>query len=169
MAGSIHYTSTLDATSASHILAYLNFDMVAKGVYGVFDGDGDVHGLPDAPGSDIIEKLFVDEFTSKGYEVTPMPLNRGSDYANFMDILGKPVRGLFTGAKPEQDPCYHLACDTYNNIDSTVLTVNAKVDHIFPFNVPETDEVHLGYSSCPFHSSDVTGHPRIQNRVGSSD
>ena len=36
------------------------------------------------------------------------------------------VGGLHSGTKKEQDPCYHKACDDYDNINPTLLTVNAK-------------------------------------------
>lgn len=101
--------------------------MVSKGYFGVFDGDGSTHGLSGAPGSEVIEKLFVDHLTSKGLTVTPAIFTGGSDYASFMDTLHKPVGGLHTGTGVAQDPCYHQACDTYDNPNSTVLTYNAKV------------------------------------------
>ena len=48
-----------------------------------------------------------------------------SDYVGFLE-LGIPSSGLFTGAGAPEDPCYHLACDTIDNIDWDALTVNAK-------------------------------------------
>lgn len=77
----------------------MNFDMVSKGYFGVFDGDGSSHGLAGAPGSEVIEKLFVDHLTSKGVTVTPAVFTGGSDYASFMDTLHKPVGGLHTGKR----------------------------------------------------------------------
>lgn len=71
--------------------------MVSKGYFGAFDGDGSTHGLSGAPGSDVIEKLFVDHLASKGITVTPAVFTGGSDYASFMDTLYKPVGGLHTG------------------------------------------------------------------------
>lgn len=101
--------------------------MVSRGYFGVFDGDGSTFGLVPPPGSDVIEKLFVDDLTSKGITVTPAALSGGSDYVAFLEVLRKPVGGLFTGTGEAQDACYHQACDTYDNANSTVLTVNAKV------------------------------------------
>ena len=40
LVGSEYYCSTLPADEADRILAYLNFDMVSKGYFGVGDGDG---------------------------------------------------------------------------------------------------------------------------------
>lgn len=125
--GSRYYTSSLTTENATSILAYLNFDMVSKGFFGVFDGDGSSYGLVAPPGSETIEKLFVDDLTSKGLNVTPAALSGGSDYVSFMEDLGKPIGGLFTGTGEAEDPCYHQACDTYANPNATVLTINAKV------------------------------------------
>ena len=63
-----------------------------------------------------------------------------SDYGPFIAV-GIPSGGLFTGAEgiktPEEaaiwggtagdqyDPCYHLACDTFDNINLTALDVNS--------------------------------------------
>lgn len=67
--------------------------MVSRGYYGVFDGDGSNTSPRGPPGSEVIEKLFVDDFVSKGYTVTPAVFSGGSDYAPFMDVLKKPVGG----------------------------------------------------------------------------
>ena len=127
LVGSKYYTENLPAKEVDQILAYLNFDMVSRGYFGVFDGDGSSLNLTGPPGSDVIEKLFVDHLTSKGITVTPAAFTGGSDYAHFMDDLNKPVGGLHTGTGEAQDPCYHQECDTFANANGTVLTVNAKV------------------------------------------
>ncbi|KAF2643379.1 aminopeptidase-like protein Y [Massarina eburnea CBS 473.64] len=123
--GSIYYTQNLNVTAANNILAYLNFDMVSKGYFGVFDGDGSTHGVKGPAGSDVIEKLFVGDLTGKGINVTAAQFTGGSDYKSFMDI-GKPIGGLHTGTGVAQDPCYHQACDNIDNPDPKTLTVNAK-------------------------------------------
>lgn len=123
--GSKYYTQNLNSTEANNILTYLNFDMVSRGYFGVFDGDGSSFNLTGAPGSAEIEKLFVDDFTKKGINVTAARFTGGSDYQSFMNI-GKPVGGLHTGTGVEQDPCYHQACDTIDNPNPTTLTINAK-------------------------------------------
>lgn len=124
--GSKYYVSQLNDTAANNILTYLNFDMVSRGYYGVFDGDGSTHGLAGAPGSDVIEKLFVDHLEGKGINVTAARFTGGSDYQSFMNI-GKPVGGMHTGTGVEQDPCYHQECDNINNPNPETLTINAKV------------------------------------------
>ncbi|PVI06572.1 leupeptin-inactivating enzyme 1 precursor [Periconia macrospinosa] len=123
--GSLYYVANLNTTALDNILVYLNFDMVSKGYFGVFDGDGSTHGLAGPPGSDVVEKLFVDDHVSKGVNVTAAVFTGGSDYRSFMDA-GKPVGGLHTGTGVAQDPCYHQSCDTIENPEPATLTVNAK-------------------------------------------
>ena len=67
--GSRYYVNNLPAEDVADILAYLNFDMVSKGYFGVGDGDGSSHGSVAPPGSEVIEKIYVDYFTDKGLEV----------------------------------------------------------------------------------------------------
>lgn len=125
--GSKHYCSTLDAPEADKILAYLNFDMVAKGYIGVGDGDGSSYGSVAPPGSDVIERIFVEHFERQGITVTPAAITNGSDYASFWSLLNKPFGFLHTGTGVEQDPCYHQACDTIDNPDPETITINARV------------------------------------------
>lgn len=40
--------------------------------------------------------------------------------------LGIPSSGLFTGAGPPHDVCYHQACDDINNIHWDAITINTK-------------------------------------------
>ncbi|KAF2220785.1 hypothetical protein BDZ85DRAFT_31361 [Elsinoe ampelina] len=127
LVGSRYYTTQINNTAdADNLLLYLNFDMVSRGYFGVFDGDGNTHGLAGAPGSDVIEKLFVDHLTSKGINVTAAIFTGGSDYASFMSTLNKPVGGLHTGTGVAQDDCYHQQCDVYGNANPNTLTINAK-------------------------------------------
>jgi hypothetical protein len=127
LVGSKYYTSQINNTQeADDLLTYLNFDMVGRGYYGVFDGDGSTHGTAGAPGSDVIERLFVDHFVSQGINVTAAVFTGGSDYASFMSTLEKPVGGLHTGTGTAQDDCYHQACDVYGNVNLGQLTNNAR-------------------------------------------
>jgi Zn-dependent M28 family amino/carboxypeptidase len=95
--GSKYYCSNLAAKEVNNLLVYLNYDMVAKGFFGVADTDGSSHGVRAPAGSEVTEKLFVDYFKSKGLEVTPASLTNGSDYAPFWQILNKPFGFLHTG------------------------------------------------------------------------
>jgi Zn-dependent M28 family amino/carboxypeptidase len=94
--GSKFYTQNLATKDVNDLLVYLNFDMVAKGFFGVADTDGSSHGSKAPKGSEVTEKIFVDYFTSKGIEVTPAVLTNGSDYASFWQTLNKPFGFLHT-------------------------------------------------------------------------
>ncbi|ESK93635.1 aminopeptidase y [Moniliophthora roreri MCA 2997] len=122
--GSKFFTENLSAEEINDLLLYLNFDMVGRGYYGVFDGDGDTYGLAGPPGSDVIETLFHEFFESVNITVTPAVFTGGSDYRHFMEDLNKPVGGLHTGTGVDQDPCYHQACDGYENVNQTQLYYN---------------------------------------------
>ena len=79
-------------------------------------------------------------FTYLGEPYDDAEFSGRSDYQAFINN-GIPSGGLFTGAEvvktPEQeaiwggtagqqfDPCYHLACDTFDNVDLHALEVNA--------------------------------------------
>lgn len=113
--GSRWYVGNLTAEAADDILLYVNFDMVSRGFYGVFDGTGEVAAPGGPPGSDVIGKLFDDFLTGKGFETVPVGLTGGTDYVPFMEVINKPVGGLFTGTGAAQDACYHQACDNITN------------------------------------------------------
>lgn len=124
--GSRHYVNNLDVEEVDQLLLYLNFDMVSRGFWGVFDGDGDDVAPGGAAGSEVIEKLFVDWFEGEGLEVTPVGLTGGTDYVPFKDVINKPVGGLFTGTGAAEDACYHQACDNITNPVSETIWTNAK-------------------------------------------
>ncbi|RSM04857.1 hypothetical protein CEP52_006611 [Fusarium oligoseptatum] len=124
--GSKAYVNGLTAEEVDNLLVYLNFDMVSRGFYGVFDGTGENVGPGGPPGSDVVEDLFVEHFTAKGIEVTPVGLTGGTDYVPFLEVIKKPVGGLFTGTGAEQDACYHQACDNITNPVPETITINAK-------------------------------------------
>ena len=126
LVGSKYYTSTLSEEDTGKLMAYLNFDMVSRGYWGVFDGDGSTHGLAGPAGSDVIEGLFVDYLVEKGLNVTPAVFTGGSDYRYYMETLDKPVGGLHTGTGVAQDDCYHQECDKLQNANITQLETNTK-------------------------------------------
>ncbi|KAF8638717.1 hypothetical protein AX16_010440 [Volvariella volvacea WC 439] len=124
--GSRFHVANLPDAQAKKVLAYINFDMVSRGFFGVFDGDGSTFGDVGPAGSDVIEDLFVKYLESKeSVTTTPVGFTGGTDYVAWKD-RGIPVGGLFTGTGVEQDPCYHQACDGYDNHNATVLTKNAR-------------------------------------------
>ncbi|MHA6784579.1 M28 family peptidase [Pseudonocardia saturnea] len=142
--GAEHYVTTLPAPELARIGSYLNFDMVGSPnfVRFVYDGDdSDVTGAPAGPpGSDAIEDVFEKFYAGRGLAYEGTDFDGRSDYGPFI-AAGVPAGGLFTGAegvKTEEqaatyggaagaafDPCYHAGCDTYDNVDTTVLDENA--------------------------------------------
>jgi Zn-dependent M28 family amino/carboxypeptidase len=108
----------------------------------VYDSDesGFPAPVPVPPGSIAIEDLFESYYTKVGEPYDDAEFSGRSDYQAFINN-GVAAGGLFTGAEvvktPEQqaiwggtagdqfDPCYHLPCDTYSNVDRHALSVNA--------------------------------------------
>lgn len=140
--GSNYYVNNLSDDERADIALYLNFDMIGSPNYVrfVYDGDGSAFDLAGPPGSDVIEAFFERFYAVRGLASEPTQISFRSDYAAFFDF-GIPFGGLFTGAEglktDEQeaiyggvagesyDPCYHLACDTIDNVSLEVLDLNA--------------------------------------------
>lgn len=138
LVGSTRYVESLTARDIKNIAVNLNFDMIGSPnfVRYVYDGDGSATPLAGPNGSGSVERVFLDYFAEQGLPVEPTAFDGRSDYGPFIDA-GIPAGGLFTGAEeiktPEQaaiyggsagvalDPCYHLACDTFNNISLEAL------------------------------------------------
>jgi Zn-dependent M28 family amino/carboxypeptidase len=136
--GSTRYVESLTARDIKNIAVNLNFDMIGSPnfVRYVYDGDGSATPLAGPNGSGTVEKVFLDYFGEQGLPVEPTAFDGRSDYGPFIDA-GIPAGGLFTGAEeiktPEQsavfggtagvalDPCYHQACDTFDNISLQAL------------------------------------------------
>lgn len=141
LVGSDYYVYNLTDEERAQIALYLNYDMIASPNYVrfVYDGDGSAFGLAGPMGSAQIEELYEDFYASRGLAWEPTQISFRSDYAAFFDF-GIPFGGLFTGAEgiktPAQaeifggtagiayDPCYHLACDTIDNVNMEVFDVN---------------------------------------------
>lgn len=136
--GSTAYVAELTQREIKDIALNLNFDMVGSPnfVRFVYDGDGSATPLAGPNGSDTIEEIFLDYFASQDLETEPTAFDGRSDYGPFIAV-GIPAGGLFTGAEgiktPEEaavyggtageqyDPCYHQACDTFDNVDLEAL------------------------------------------------
>ena len=136
--GSQHYVDSLSQKERGKIMLNLNFDMVGSPnfVRFVYDGDGSAFGTDGPNGSDEIEDVFVNYFASKGLATEPTEFDGRSDYDAFINA-GIPAGGLFTGAEgiktAEQaaiyggtagvayDKCYHQACDTIQNVNTTAI------------------------------------------------
>ena len=139
--GSNFYIADISDEEFEKLALYLNFDMIASPNYVrfVYDGDGDAFGLAGPPGSDAIEELFEDFHRGRGLAWEPTQIDFRSDYAAFFNS-GVPFGGLFTGAEDPKtaeqaavyggtegewhDPCYHQACDTFENVDLGVFDLN---------------------------------------------
>jgi Zn-dependent M28 family amino/carboxypeptidase len=142
--GSEFYVDTLPDEELDKIALYLNFDMVGSPNYffGIYDGD-DSDGVgagPGPEGSAQIEKTFETYYDMVGEPYQGTDFSGRSDYGPFIAV-GIPAGGLFTGAEgiktPDEvelyggtageqyDPCYHLACDTFDNISLKALDVNS--------------------------------------------
>jgi Zn-dependent M28 family amino/carboxypeptidase len=143
--GSEYYVANLTEEEIGEIALYLNFDMIGSPNYffGIYDGDESSFDQPDGfipDGSAQIEKTFEQYYTSIGEPFQDSAFSGRSDYAAFIAV-GIPAGGLFTGAEgiktdeeaalyggtagQQYDPCYHLACDTFDNISLKALEVNS--------------------------------------------
>jgi Zn-dependent M28 family amino/carboxypeptidase len=144
LVGSTHYVDGLSAEEQDQIALYLNFDMIGSPnhVFFVYDGDdSDAVGAGPGPdGSAAIETFFEDFYDGRGEPHTGTDFSGRSDYGPFIAV-GIPAGGLFTGAEgiktaeevelwggtagEQYDPCYHLACDTFDNVNLEALDINA--------------------------------------------
>ena len=144
LVGSTAYVNGLSQQEQDRIALYLNFDMIGSPnhVFFVYDGDNSdgVGAGPGPEGSAEIEVFFEDFYEERGLPFKGTDFSGRSDYGPFIAV-GIPAGGLFTGAEgvktPDEaalwggtagdqyDPCYHLACDTFANINLGAFDVNA--------------------------------------------
>ena len=144
--GSEAYVDELPASERERSKAMLNFDMVGSPNYVrfVYDGDNSAFPVgpgaaPGPPGSGELEAIFATYFSSQGLASAPTPFSGRSDYGPFIaEGVDIPAGGLFTGAEGEKttpqaaiyggeagvayDKCYHLACDTFANVNQQGLS-----------------------------------------------
>lgn len=144
LVGSTAYVNDLSPEDRDDIALYLNFDMIGSPnfVYFVYDGDdSDAVGAGPGPmGSAEIEQFFESFYEARDIPYQGTDFSGRSDYGPFIAV-GIPAGGLFTGAEvvktPEEaaiwggtageqfDQCYHLACDTYDNVSLQALDLNS--------------------------------------------
>jgi Zn-dependent M28 family amino/carboxypeptidase len=130
--GSFAWFQSQSSAARGTIAAYLNFDMLGSpnGVREVYhwSSAGNASSAP-------LETLLGRAFQVEG--LTSEPFEGGSSDDLAFAQAGIPTSGLFSGHNtlktPDQeqlfggtvgeplDPCYHLACDTFANIDPVVL------------------------------------------------
>ena len=163
--GSEEYVAGLSEAELDRIALYLNFDMVGSPnhVFFVYDGD-DSDGAGAGPGPDgsaRIEKTFEAFYSQRGIPFKGTDFTGRSDYGPFI-AAGIPSGGLFTGAEglktteeaatwggvagQQYDPCYHLACDTFDNNNDYALDVNS-------------DAIAFAVLQYAMNTSDVNGVP----------
>lgn len=138
--GSQFYVDNLSKREIKNISLNLNFDMIGSPnfVRFVYDGNGSDTPLAGPNGSKNIEQVFLDYFANEAgaLPTEPAAFSGRSDYGPFI-AAGIPAGGLFTGANgiktedqvgiyggtagDQYDPCYHLACDTFDNISLEAL------------------------------------------------
>jgi hypothetical protein len=144
--GSADYVAGLSQAERDRIALYMNYDMVGSPnyIFMVYDADQSTfpapEGVPIPEGSAAIEDLYESYYTLIGEPYDDTEFSGRSDYEAFI-LAGIPSSGLFTGAeeiKTEEqeeiwggqageqfDPCYHLACDTFDNVNLHALEVNS--------------------------------------------
>ena len=139
--GSEAYVEDLPQSERDRITAMLNFDMIGSPNYVRFVYDGDNSAYPvgpgsadGPPGSGEIERIFHDYFRSQNLASDETAFSGRSDYGPFIASgVDIPAGGLFTGAEGVKtaqqaavyggtagqpyDPCYHLRCDDFDNVD----------------------------------------------------
>jgi hypothetical protein len=112
--GSRRYVTSLDRAEKRRIAAYLNLDMV-----------GSPNAVPElyADGDATLARVLEQ---ASGPKLGNVEAGQSSDHALFK-AAGIPVSGLYTGSTEPgpggrpRDACYHLACDTIDNVDRGVL------------------------------------------------
>ena len=144
LVGSTAYVTGLSQAEQDRIALYLNYDMVGSPnyVFMVYDADQSTFVAPVVvpPGSVAIEDLFESYYTWIDEPYDDAAFTARSDYQAFI-LAGIPSGGLFTGAEvvktveqqgfwggtvgDQFDPCYHIACDTFDNVDLHALEVNS--------------------------------------------
>lgn len=135
--GSQFYVDQLSSRDIKNIALNLNFDMLGSPnfVRFVYDGDGSDTPTAGPNGSKNIEKVFLDYFELSADDLAPLAteptaFDGRSDYGPFIAV-GIPAGGLFSGAEgfktaeeaaiyggtanAAYDPCYHQACDDFDN------------------------------------------------------
>ncbi len=126
------------ATIGDEVTAYLNLDMTGSvnGANLIYDEAG----AP--PGSGDITEAFEAWFADNGLESERVDIGGSSDQFGFTQA-GIPTGGLFAGASesgsasqpgagdggPAMDPCYHIACDTIDNVDLERVAIFAEATY----------------------------------------
>ena len=145
--GSTNYVTDLaenDPEALEDIALYLNFDMIGSPnfIRGVYDGNQSTFEapVPVPAGSEQLENIFETFYEDNDLAYQDVEFSGRSDYQAFINN-GVPAGGLFTGAEgikteeeeeiyggtagDQYDPCYHEACDTFDNISLEAFDQNS--------------------------------------------
>ncbi len=120
--GSQFYVDNLSKRDIKDIALNLNFDMIGSPnfVRFVYDGDGSATPLAGPNGSAVIEDVFLDYFAYGPFIAVGIPA--GGLFTGAEGIKTEEQAAVYGGTAGEQyDPCYHLACDTFDNISMEAL------------------------------------------------
>jgi aminopeptidase Y len=135
--GSRGYVTSLSSEDIGAISAYLNLDML-----GSVNAVPMVYANSGAPeGSAAISEFLLGWLQAGGVPAEAEDLGTGSDHFFFAQA-GIPIGGIFSGASElmsddqaaanggqagqPMDPCYHLACDTIENVDAERVATYAQ-------------------------------------------
>jgi Zn-dependent M28 family amino/carboxypeptidase len=138
LVGSLAYVASLTRKEFDRIVAYVELHMIGSPnfVRFIYDGDGSTIEPAVPRGSARIAAIFRRYFQARSLPVRPFPFD-GRSAATLFFETGIPTGGVFGGAEgiksPEEalvfggtagdqyDPCYHLACDTVDNVSFQAL------------------------------------------------
>ncbi|KAK6457304.1 aminopeptidase yscIII transferrin receptor [Scheffersomyces xylosifermentans] len=138
--GSDYYANSLSPEENAKLRLFMDYDMMASPnyEYEVYDANNKDH----PNGSGDLKDLYIDWYTSHGFNYTLVPFDGRSDYVGFINN-GIPAGGIATGAEgvktPEGqekfggsagkwfDPCYHQLCDDLSNPDYDAWVANTKL------------------------------------------
>jgi hypothetical protein len=136
LVGSTFYVESLSDYEVESIIAYLNYDMIASPNWVIYLEAADAEGGTGP--ADIIREYYI---------ANDIPWDEGFGGVCYTDPCAFFAAGIayadtYTGSSEimtdEQveryggvagvahDPCYHLACDTMDNIGQDILEINAK-------------------------------------------
>lgn len=151
LVGSLYFTANLSDEEADKIRFYYNYDMIGSPVpvYGIYVGEN--------PGDKVGAQLLLDYLVGKGKPAYFGSFGTGSDYVGFLN-LGIPSSGVQTGGGVPADPCYHLPCDTYGNVNMDPLTANTRAAAV------AAAALALSVEGLPGRSK-VSANPRSKSRV----
>jgi Zn-dependent M28 family amino/carboxypeptidase len=136
LVGSTYYVESLSDDEVESIIAYLNYDMIGSPNWVIYLEAADADGGKGP--ADIIREYYI---------TNDIPWDEGFGGVCLTDpcaffTAGIPYADTYTGsseimteeqvdkyggiAGEAHDPCYHLACDTIDNIGFDILEINSK-------------------------------------------